>query len=107
MQVHDLSLAGPRLYIRARQEFDRDVMPSRMRRVLVIGAYVVAALVLLVILELFLVESGLISDRCISADRCTQRENLMTGAPVVAWLAVCVLSVGLGWRGRLFGCRAG
>jgi uncharacterized RDD family membrane protein YckC len=106
VQVHDLSLAGPRLYIRARQEFAKDVMPSRTRRVLVISAYIVAALLLLVVAELFLLQSNFISDRCISTDHCTQRENMVTGAPVVVWFAVCVLSVGLGWRGRLFGCRA-
>jgi uncharacterized RDD family membrane protein YckC len=106
VQVRDLSLAGPRLYVHERPDFAPAVMPSRMRRVLVIGAYVVAALVLLVVLELFLLQSSFVSDRCISTDRCTFREKMMSGMPVVVWLAVCVLSVGLGWRGRLFGCRA-
>src|SRR3954451_16057883 len=39
VQVRDQAFAGPRLYIRERQEFAKDLLPSRTRRMLVIGLY--------------------------------------------------------------------
>lgn len=72
VQVRDLSVAGPRLYIRERQEFAKVTMPSRARRALVIVLYIAIALILLGALELFLLQN-FVSDRCISTDQCTQR----------------------------------
>jgi hypothetical protein len=59
------------------------------------------------LLFLLLIQNGFVSDRCIGTDQCSQRDDMTMGAPLVAWLIACVLSVGLGWRGRLIGCRAG
>jgi uncharacterized RDD family membrane protein YckC len=106
VQVRDLASAGPKLYVHERQGFARDAMPSRTRRALVIGAYVVGSFVLCLLLLILLIRNGFVSDRCISTDRCSQRDDMMLGGPLVAWLVVCLLCVGLGWRGRLFGCRA-
>jgi hypothetical protein len=72
----------------------------------VIGAYVVGSFVLCSLLFILLIQNGFISDRCISTDQCTRRDELMMGGPLVAWLVICLLCVGFGWRGRLFGCRA-
>ena len=107
VQVRDLASAGPKLYVRERQDFAPAVMPSRMRRALVIGAYVIGSFVLCLLLFILLIRNGFVSDRCISTDQCSQRDEMMFGGPLVAWLVVCLLCVGLGWRGRLFGCRAG
>jgi hypothetical protein len=107
VQVRDLASAGPKLYVHERQDFAQDVMPSRTRRALVIGAYLAGSFVLCSLLFVLLIQHGFVSDRCISTDRCSQRDEMMMGGPLVAWLIVCVLCVGLGWRGRLFGCRAG
>jgi uncharacterized RDD family membrane protein YckC len=105
VQVRDLSTAGPRLYIHEREEFASDTMPSRTRRVLVIGVYLLAALMLLVVLRDLVAQSGLISDLCVRASKCSQRENITVGIPAAGWLAGCLLCIVLGWRGRLFGCR--
>jgi uncharacterized RDD family membrane protein YckC len=107
VQVRDLASAGPKLYVHERQDFAPDVMPSRTRRALVIGAYVIGSFVLCLLLFVFLIQNGFVSDRCISADQCSQRDDMMIGWPLVAWLVVSLLCVGFGWRGRLFGCRAG
>jgi uncharacterized RDD family membrane protein YckC len=107
VQVRDLALAGPKLYVHERRDFAPAVMPSRTRRALVIGAYVAGSFVLCSLLIILLVENDFISDRCISADQCSQREGIMMGGLSVAWIIACVLCAGFGWRGRLFGCRAG
>jgi hypothetical protein len=75
--------------------------------VLVIGGYVIASSALLFALFLLLLVNGFFSDRCISTDRCSLREELLSSALGLGWVATCVLWLWLGWRGRLFGCRAG
>ena len=106
VQVRDLALAGPKLYIHERQDLPQTVMPSRARRTLVISAYLFGTFVLCALLLAFLMTNGLISDRCIDADQCTLREDIAMGAPLVGSLVICVVVAGLGWRGRLLGCRA-
>jgi len=107
VQVRDLASAGPKLYVHERQDFEPSVMPSRARRALVIGAYVVGSFVLCLLLFMLLIQNGFVSAKCISTDQCSQRDDMMMGGPLIVWLIACVLSVGLGWRGRLIGCRAG
>jgi uncharacterized RDD family membrane protein YckC len=107
VQIRDQALAGPKLYIREQQDLASPALPSRTRRVLVIGLYVVASSALLLALLLLLLVSGVFSDRCISTDRCSLREELLSSALGLGWVATCVLWLWLGWRGRLFGCRAG
>ena len=106
VQVRDLATAGPKLYVHERQDFAPAAMPSRARRIIVIGAYVAGSFMLCSLLFILLIQNGFVSDRCIGTDQCSRRDDIMIGWPLVAWLAICVLCVGFGWRGRLFGCRA-
>jgi uncharacterized RDD family membrane protein YckC len=107
VQIRDQTLAGPKLYIREQQDPADPALPSRARRGLVIGVYVIVSSALFLALLLLPVVSDVFSDRCISTDRCSVREELLSSAFGLGWLATCVLWLWLGWRGRLFGCRAG
>jgi uncharacterized RDD family membrane protein YckC len=106
VQVRDLALAGPKLYVHDQSNLADPALPSRMRRVLVIVAYVIASAVLLLALLFFLFQSGLMSQRCLNTNRCSLGEDLLSCALVIGWLAACVSWLWFGWRGRLFGCRA-
>jgi uncharacterized RDD family membrane protein YckC len=106
VQIRDQAVAGPTLYIREQNDLENPALPSRTRRVLVIGAYVIASSVLFLALMAFLIQNGFVSDRCLSTDRCSVREDLWSYAGGLGWLVACLSSLWLGWRGRLFGCRA-
>ena len=106
VQVRDLASAGPKLYVHERRDFAPAAMPSRARRIVVIGAYVAGSFVLCSLLYIVLIQNGFISDRCISTGQCSRQDDIMMNGLVVAWLVICVLCVGFGWRARLFGCRA-
>jgi uncharacterized RDD family membrane protein YckC len=107
VQVRDQSIAGPTLYIRERTELVDAAMPSAGRRVAVILGYALVATVLAFALVVLIVWNGLLSDQCMDYDRCSPRENLVTYALGFGWLAACLAVLVLGWRGRLYGCRAG
>lgn len=106
VQVRDLALAGPRLYVHEQSDLASPALPSWTRRVLVIAAYVIASSALFLALLAFLIQYGFVSDRCLSTDRCSVREDIWSYAAGLAWLVACLSSLWLGWRGRLFGCRA-
>lgn len=105
VQIRDQSLACPGSYIRERQEFAHPALPSRTRRVLMIGAYLllVTAVYMLVLVGLILLD--VVSTACALSSRCSQWDNLVVLVGNVAWLGLCVICVGLGWRGRLYGAR--
>jgi hypothetical protein len=73
----------------------------------VILGYALVATVLAFALVVLIVWNGLLSDQCMDYDRCSPRENLVTYALGFGWLAACLAVLVLGWRGRLYGCRAG
>jgi uncharacterized RDD family membrane protein YckC len=106
MQIRNPALAGPKLYIRERQDLAASTLPSRTRRVLVIGAYVVATSAVCFGLLLLLAQQGLLSDRCLSANRCSIREEVLSSVVALGWLAICLLWLALGWRGRLPGASS-
>jgi hypothetical protein len=90
VQIRDCSKASSHHYVAERTELLSPGMPSRLRRVVVISAYVLAFFILAAIASHFLAVAGIIPDACMLAARCSQS----------AYLAV------QGWRGRLYGCRA-
>jgi uncharacterized RDD family membrane protein YckC len=107
VQVRDLASAGPQLFVRDQNDLANPALPSWRRRALVIAAYVIASSVLSLALLALLIQGGFVSDRCLSTDRCSVREDLLSYAIGIGWLVSCVSWLWLGWRGRLFGCRAG
>jgi uncharacterized RDD family membrane protein YckC len=107
VQVRDLASAGPKLYVHEQSDLANPALPSRTRRILVIAAYVIASSALSLALLAFLLQYGFVSDRCLSAVRCSVRDSLVSYAVRIGWFATCVFWLWLGWRGRLFGCRVG
>jgi H+/Cl- antiporter ClcA len=85
--------------------FADDRLPSRTRRIVVIIAYILGSFALFLVSMILLLQT-VISNQCSLYARCSRWENLMIGLPVLGWIAVCLVCAGLGWRGRLFGCRA-
>ena len=81
-------------------------MPSRLRRILVIVAYVLAASIAVFLGTQALLTAGVFSRECLDHDRCTSGENWLNVALGLCWIVAVVACIGLGWRGWLFGCRA-
>jgi len=72
---------------------------------MVILAYLLASFALIVIAVCGLVFGGVVSLACVLEDRCSHAENLTFDLAGLIWLAFCLLSIVLGWRGLMFGCR--
>jgi uncharacterized RDD family membrane protein YckC len=106
VQVRDLALAGPSLYVHEREELSDPALPSRMRRMLVIGVYLglACAIYLLALFGLFL--AGVISNACVAYTRCSPRDDSIVTALAGCWGLACVACLWFGWRGRLYGARA-
>jgi uncharacterized RDD family membrane protein YckC len=99
VRVRDLSLALPEHYTAIRPPVEVGIL----RRLTVIAAYNLLLIVLIVIVLLPI--EGRISDACWDADICTTGENAFFGLMGLVWIALSVLIVALGWRGRLPGAR--
>ena len=101
VQIRDLSRARPIDFQLEREAVPDGLLPSRTRRVAVIIGYLVLLLIALAF------TSGLfLSDACVNAGRCTSGEDLASQVFGVGWLALSVLTIIAGWRGRLPGGRA-
>jgi hypothetical protein len=105
VQLRDPSRASSQDYVRERRELSLPGMPSRVRRVLVIGAYLLVTLLAFGLVQHVLVSSGLLSDACLLGKRCTAGEYTLNLVFGVALIAAFLFLVGYGWRGRLPGCR--
>ena len=101
VQVRDLSRARPGHYRVERDAVEIDGLPSRGRRLAVIAAYLVALFVVLAA-----VSGLLLPDTCLDGIHCTAGQELVSRALGFAWLALSVVSIVAGWRGRLPGARA-
>lgn len=107
VQIRDLAKAQPHQYLLERTVFDDPRMPSRMRRVVVILGYLLLIPVGTIVVVAVLVAAGLIvSQACLENNyRCSTAERAILTALGASWIILSVLCIGLGWRGRLFGCR--
>ena len=105
VQMRDPAKAHSHHFVGERPALTSPAMPSRMRRVLVIAAYLVLVTALLVIAQSGLVLTGVISRSCALEDRCTLADKYVTLGLGLGWLALVALCLFLGWRGRLFGAR--
>ncbi len=77
-------------------------LPSRMRRALVTVAYA-----LLTLAVTSWVTTLVASGECLASDVCTTGESVRVDIAGIAWFALTALCVIAGWRGRLWGARAG
>jgi uncharacterized RDD family membrane protein YckC len=105
VQIRDRAKASPHQFISERLELASDTMPSRVRRIAVILIYMLLWCVLVFMGAVVLVWAGLVSDACTLAGRCSRFEDLLSAALGLAWVAICIVWIALGWRGRLPGAR--
>jgi hypothetical protein len=105
VQIRDRAKARPHQFVGERLEFASDTMPSRVRRVAVILVYVLLSSVLAFMVPALLLWAGLISDACALRERCSGFEDLLLAGLGFAWIAISILWIALGWRGRLPGAR--
>jgi hypothetical protein len=108
VQIRDPAKASPHQYITERVELAATGMPSRPRRVAVIcGCYLLLIFAAYIGVLAGLMAMGGLSSRCIDNNYCSSGERLVSLAVPLALLAASALCIALGWRGRLFGARAG
>jgi hypothetical protein len=99
VEIRDPAKARPHHYITERPDFQSPDMPSRRRRLVVIGVY------LLVVFVVAAGATGALSPACIDNGNCSAVERLLNLALALIWLGVSAACVGFGWRGRLLGAR--
>jgi uncharacterized RDD family membrane protein YckC len=106
VQIRDRSKAKSQDYLTARTELLSPAMPSLVRRLSVVTAYIVAVYVVGAVVVLAMLPTGLVSARCIAREQwCSTGEHYLKlgiGLCVFGMAVFCVIQ---GWRGRLFGCR--
>ena len=105
VQIRDGSRATPDQYISERVDLAASGMPSRLRRVLVTGGYLVLAFTLLTLAVGAIETGGALSGACVNNGYCSAGERMLDLAVGVASILMTALIVTLGWRGRLFGAR--
>jgi hypothetical protein len=81
-------------------------MPSQVRRIIVILAYLFACFVLFTAGMAATVPAGLVSQRCIDGRPCSGPELIVLSILWLVWAGLSISSVVLGWRGGLWGARA-
>jgi uncharacterized RDD family membrane protein YckC len=85
---------------RTAEELEPVGASSRIRRVVVILAYLVLVFVVIMVLTWTLV-----SGACVLESRCTPGDDRTQDVLGLAWIVASIWCVIAGWRGRLWGCR--
>lgn len=105
VQVRDLAKATPDQSIAERTDFQATNLPSRWRRLAVIGFYLLLMFAAYIGVLAGLTATGAVSARCINSNVCLFDERIVSLAVPLTLLAASALCIGLGWRGRLLGAR--
>lgn len=105
VQIRDRAKALPWHYVTERTELGNPNLPSRTRRVVVILAYLLLTFVLLVVIEVVLQGTGVMSPACVDRGYCSAGERSTSIAVGVIWLIACAWLIARGWRGKLWGAR--
>jgi uncharacterized RDD family membrane protein YckC len=100
VQLRDPAKASPGQYITERSEPSNPNMPSGVRRIVVICAYLV-----LMFIAGGIITGGVLSPRCINNNYCSASERVVSLAVGITLLALTALIITLGWKGRLIGAR--
>lgn len=100
VRVRDLALARPADFQYERALPDPALLPSRRRRVAVIGAYLVAGFVALAV-----VMDSTLSEPCMMIDECSAGDTVLEQVLGLAWMGLSIGAVIAGWRGQLPGAR--
>jgi membrane protease YdiL (CAAX protease family) len=102
VQIRDRSKATLSASVVENTELLSPTMPSRMLRTVIIIFYLFAGfLAFSIYLRL------LVSQSCISSRECSSIENATRTIVALIFLAAIPLVIIQGWRGQLYGCRAG
>jgi membrane protease YdiL (CAAX protease family) len=102
VQIRDRSKAIFSEYVVENTELPSPMMPSRMLRTVIILCYLFASFTTFAILLRLL-----ISEPCFSSRQCSSIETATKTIYALILLASIPLFIIQGWRGRLYGCRAG
>jgi hypothetical protein len=105
VQIRDPVRARPGQYITERVELAAPGMPSGMRRTVVICVYLLLLFVVFVIALNMIVAAGGLSRGCLNNGYCSGGERIVSLAPGVGLLAMTVVVIAMGWKGKLFGAR--
>jgi uncharacterized RDD family membrane protein YckC len=105
VQVRDRAKASAGQFVPERTELTQSDMPSPLRRIVVILAYMLLMLAISLGIEQVIIQSGAVSMECVDSDVCTPVENVVTIALGGGFLVTCVACAILGWRAKLFGAR--
>jgi uncharacterized RDD family membrane protein YckC len=111
VQIRDPAKARPRDYITERTDFQGPDMPSRRRRIAVICVYLLLAVVVYGLADVYGLArvaaevTGTWSPACMNKTDCSTAARLLAIAWAVIWIGGSAACVGLGWRGRLPGAR--
>jgi uncharacterized RDD family membrane protein YckC len=105
VQIRDPARARPNDYITERADFQSPDMPSRPRRVAVIGVYLLLAALVYGFVVASARTTGMLSPACMNDANCSFVGGLLNFAAALIWFAASAACVGLGWRGRLLGAQ--
>jgi uncharacterized RDD family membrane protein YckC len=100
VQIRDLSSARTHNYVAERVIEPPAGLPSRVRRVLMIIAYIVLAYVAVSVVSVAILSRG-----CLAGGHCSGTETLISLFIGIAWVVASVVLIIRGWKGRLWGCR--
>jgi RDD family protein len=103
VQIRNLAQASPHHYRAEQTELSSAAMPSRGRRLVVTGLYLIAVTAVFALVALAVEDR--FSPACLNDDRCTRGEEIALSGMALSWFAVLVVFMVLGWRGRLFGAQ--
>jgi hypothetical protein len=107
VQISDLARAKAHHYGIERLELSLPSMPSRVRRILTIAAYLFVSFVVLALVMNMLLVTGIYSRTCGDHRLCSDAEKFVDIALGICVLGLLALFFGLGWKGRLWGARRG
>jgi uncharacterized RDD family membrane protein YckC len=105
VQIRDPEKASPHQYITERTNSQGANMPSHWRRMAVICAYLLLVFFVLLSGLVAMLMMGFVSPRCLNGRICSKGEQILSTMISITWLVVMAMTIGMGWRGRLFGAR--
>ena len=105
VQIRSAAKARPGQYVTERVELSDSGMPSRFRRVAIIGVYLLLLIAAVEAISALLAMAGMVSYRCLDSDYCLAAERIANLGINVALIALMAAVIAFGWKGRLFGAR--
>lgn len=105
VQIRDPAKARQGQFVTERAEPAAARMPARWERVLVIGTYLLLTFVVVAVLDA--IATAILSGGCAKLANCLGAQKIIELVLDTALLLAAAAIIALGWRGRLYGARAG